>query len=102
MKLSIGDRINILQILPKKGSYLKLVVIEDLQKKIGITQDEIVKHNIITKDNEITWQIEKEINEFDFKKLEIIEIESALIELSKANELTADTFNLYKLFEIKE
>ena len=54
--LSIADRINLQQILPSKGPYIKMVLTRQMQKEISFTPEEIRDYHINDgPDNSVTW-----------------------------------------------
>ena len=100
MKIKLIDRITLPSIFPEKSSFEKLIIIGDINNKIKITQDEITKFDIKTKDNSVTWNEEGAKSEFD---IEFTESESNMIaellkKMSKEETLTVQTLELYKLF----
>ena len=56
MKLSLKNRLILEAILPKEGKFETLIVVQDIRKKITITQEEIVGFEIKSTDNgAISW-----------------------------------------------
>ncbi len=99
MKLNIIQRIQILSLVPKKGSFEDLVVGEDLIKKIGLTQKEIKDYEIKTVDNMVTVKNNKEAD-FDFTELEKNIIKQELDKLEKSKSLESNLLSLYRLFNL--
>lgn len=99
MNLSLSDRIKLQGILPRKGDFKQLIILEDINKKVKITQEEIVKYGISNENNMITWKENGDIFDIYFTELETTEIKNAIKELDKAKNLTADLISLCKLFE---
>ncbi len=100
MKIKLVHRITLPSIFPEKSSFEKLIIIGDIQNKIKLTQEDIVKYEVKSENNIITWNEEGTKSEFD---VEFTESESNLIadllkNMSKEETLTAQTFELYKLF----
>lgn len=102
MKLTILNRILLLNNLPTKGNFTQLIVIKDIIEKIKITQEEIEKYSIkSTEEGKLTWKASEDSDkEVKFTELEKKEIKSFLEEASKKNELTIDMLDLCKMFKI--
>ena len=98
MKLSIIERVGLLQILPQQGTFVTLKIIHDLQNTLGFTESELKKDNIQqTPDGRITWDSnsDKEIHVGETAKSIIKE---ALKGLDERKELQQQHFSLYKRF----
>ena len=71
MLLSIGDRLNIINSLPEKGTFEEGIISKDLRQKLSITQDEILKTELKSADERLFWNAQKDEGlEVDFKPLE--------------------------------
>ena len=104
MKLTLKDKIILSGLLPKEGSFEKLIIINDIQKKLTLTQEEIVEYEVetitIVEKQSIKWN-EKWINaefEIEFSEIELKNISDTFLKLSEENKLTMDLLDLYKLF----
>lgn len=101
MKLKLIDRLTLPTIFPQKSSFEKLIIIDDIKKKIALTQKEIKDFEIeTTTENTIKWNEKASTKEFDieFTESEVNMIADQLKKLSKEEALTARTFQLYKVF----
>lgn len=100
MKLSIKDRLLLINLLPQKGNFVTMTIREDLFNKIKISQEEIEVTEMHSTDAGVTWNTDKEGEErlFEFSELEIEMVKNILKSLDEKKELTADTIDLYKLF----
>lgn len=102
MKLTLGQRIQILQIIPNKGDIKTLRIVKDLESKLTITQEEIVKYEFtVTEDGKnYTWNKEGVLTEIDYElsELEISEVKKALQKLEEAKELQKNMLELYDKF----
>ena len=99
MKLHVLERITLLQILPKEGSFATFKILIELKSALSFTEKEykefLIKEDIIT--NTIGWKSSKE------KEITIGEkgkeiICNALKKLSEEEKLNEVTFNLYTKF----
>lgn len=100
-KLQMIDRITLPSVLPTKGGFEKLIVVEDIKKKIMLTQEDIEKYTISSRGDKIFWTIpegEQDEFEYEFTSLELSLLKEALKELDTKQELTTDMTGLYKLF----
>ena len=100
-KLKLGERISLGSILPGEGKFEELIIREDINKKIEITQKELEKHKIRTLDNGmIAWSAEA--NELDFSysftDKEEKMIKDSLTKLSESGKLQVGHMELYKAF----
>lgn len=102
MKLTLGQRIQVLQILPSKGDIKTLRIVKDIESKLSITQEEIVKYEFNTTPDgkAYTWNKEGVTDEVDyeFSDLEISEVKKALQKLEETKELDKSMLNLYDKF----
>jgi hypothetical protein len=101
VKFSLSNRIYVPTLFPVKGDFETAIVIRDLQKKLQITQDEIVFHNIrtmtdVSENKTIAWDSPLVV-EIEFTDLEIAFLKQLLIQKNEQKELQFDfdTLNLY-------
>lgn len=99
MKLNVLERINLLGILPKEGNFVTLKIIKDLKSNLSFTEEEIKEFNIVTNENNVTWNIkgqeEKEISIGEKATDVIVE---ALKKLDETKKLTEQYYSLYEKF----
>lgn len=106
MKLSIKQRIEVLNIIPKVGNVTTLRQIEKLITNAGITDEEHTKYNIVAReDGGFSWTVPAGTT--DEKEIEIGSVckglmKDALKELNDNNSLTLDQLPLYDLFWVKK
>lgn len=55
IELSIQERLSLIQILPREGSYDQLVIIKSIKKKLELTQQEIEDAKVVVIDKSIRW-----------------------------------------------
>jgi hypothetical protein len=101
IKFTLSNRIYVPTLFPEKGNFETAIVIRDLQKKLQITQDEIVSHNIRTitdasENKTIAWDSSLVV-EIEFTDLEIAFLKQLLIQKNEQKELQFDfdALNLY-------
>jgi len=104
MTLSVIERMTILGIIPKDGSFTTLKIITDLQDALGFTEEE---HAILQftpveggQAGEIRWNNGVEEKELEVGPKAEEMIVKALEKLNKEEKLTMQTFPLYKRFVI--
>lgn len=97
MKLSVKERLQLLKILPRQGTFITLKVINDLNHQIGFSDQEIDTIKLSTAQGKIEWkqEVEKEI-EFASTGKKIIA--DAIKELDEKKLLTMDMLSLYEKF----
>lgn len=96
MKLSTLDRIAIIAILPKEGSFLKQEMAKDIVDKINFSPEE--KENLsMSAAGSLQWTVEME-KEVEFTSAERALITEALIDLDKREKIISDHLNIYRMF----
>ena len=104
MKTSIQERILIQGILPSESTFEKLILWEDIRKKLEFTKEEIEKYQIQTIENEwktyFQWNEEWASQEFDidFTESEKNHIFTILKEMSLSWKLKREHIWIYKKF----
>ena len=101
MKLSLKNRLILEAILPKEGKFETLIVVQDIRKKITITQEEIVGFEIKSTDNgAISWNEKGVKSEVDTEYSEVETSETAKASTKKSDDekLNIDDIELYKAF----
>lgn len=105
MKLGIADRFSIMEILPKQGNFITLSIVQDIIKKITITQDDLKKYNIRTipaPDGMVSYRwddaegkIETEIEFTDTEKQIIVD---SLRKMDNEKKISLNMIGTYKKF----
>jgi len=100
MKLTILERILLLQILPTEGDLITLKVIRDLQNVLGFSEADYKKYKIEQENGQITWNIEEGRKEVELKVGEKAQdiIKESFQKLDKEKKLEAKHINLYERF----
>lgn len=75
ISLNVIDRLTIISILPSSGKLSDLVEIFDLVKKLKFSDEERKELGMVTNQEKVTWNLEKDIEkkfEISFEQLRII------------------------------
>lgn len=101
LKLSVYERLVLLNILPKEGNFITLKIIRQLREGLSFNEKEIkdLKLGINQEKGTATWEQEKDPNKEveigrEAKKI-IVEV---LEKLDKDGKLTQEHFSLYEKF----
>jgi hypothetical protein len=100
MKLTIGERLLCLEILPKEGSFITLKLTRQAIEELTFDEQEIKESKLIQGENgRITWEPNKDPNK-DVKLNDIVSdlIKKELIDLNKKEKLTPQYMSLYEKF----
>lgn len=108
MLLAIQERVMLDNVLPKEGTYLTMILVEELRKCLRLTPSEIADWEVeeVTdesgrKTGAIRWngskveEIDVDINEAATKI-----VRDALLALSKAEKVTIELLSLCRKFEL--
>lgn len=99
MKLSILDRIILLQVLPQEGNYLTYKITTELKSNLSFSEEEIKLYNIRTENDKVLWNVEaaveKEITIGEKANEIIIEALGKLDSEGKINSLTIGTYEKF-------
>ena len=98
-KLSYTDRIELLLLLPTKGSFMALRAAEDLRKDLALTQDEMKLVEMEQDGEMLKWDLSKEAEkEHDFTEFELEVVRKSLKGLDESEELRQTQMELYGRF----
>jgi len=102
MKLSVKERIQLMDILPKEGNYLNLKIIDEFRMKLGFTEEEHVMYRFKTMGQLMTWD-EKLAEKRGPIEIEVGEVVNKIIreafrDLDRQNRLRIDMVSLYERF----
>ena len=97
MKLNIPERFTLVNLLPEKGSFATMAIIESLTKALYPSETEIKKYEVKQDTNLISWNA-KGAEKVEIKLTEQqIEFLIAQLEiLNQKEEVTVNHYNLYK------
>jgi hypothetical protein len=99
MKLTLKDRIILPNIFPTEWKFETLIILEDIKKKLQITQKEVEEFEIKTEWQSIKWNNKWVTKQFDieFTEIEITTLWDIFKKLSDEWKLSIDFLELYKL-----
>ena len=102
-KLTVSDRLSLLQVLPARGSYVQLQVAKRLSECLNLSLKEIdyleLKSVPSGAGTAVRWNPKKDKGvEIELSKLETDEIAARLKELDEKKELTREQVRLYEMF----
>ena len=98
-KLNVGERLIILQILPKEANFITLRLIRDLSGKVGLSADEFIDFDMKQEGDKISWNNKgSEEKSIDFREKEIDIIENELKKLDRENKLEFKHFSIFEKF----
>ena len=99
MKLNVMERVTLLGILPKESNFATLRIVSELQKVLGLSEEDHKNFGITQEGNNINWndkgkeEIEIKIGE---KATDIIREE--LERLNKEKKITLQLYSVFKKF----
>jgi len=99
MKLNVGERLILLQVLPQEGNFLTLKIIRDLTEVVGLNEKEFKEFGIKEAGGQVSWNqkgIEEREIEIGEKATDIIV--EALKKLNETNKLGQRHLSLYEKF----
>ena len=99
MKLSVHERVVILSLLPKEGSFATLKILEQLRMSLSFTEEELKKWKIVenTKEGRINWEKDGEAEIPVGEKATDIVVD-ALKKRDKENSLPMRAMGVYEKF----
>ena len=98
VNFSIAERISILNIMPDKDNFERLIIREEILEKVKLKINEIDKYDIQTTEKGITWNDDGATFGYTFNKTESNYIRDNLKKLSEENKLEAGLLRIYKTF----
>ena len=61
MELKITERLALLDVLPKEGSYITLKIIHQLRESLSFSEDEIKQLNLRMDGATVQWDVKQEV-----------------------------------------
>ena len=102
MEFSVSERLVLMDILPKEGSFVTLKILREAKVLLGFSNEEIKVLEISQKGEIVKWNKTKDIpKKFSLGEIATTLIRTALEELDKANKLKEEHITLYDKF-VKE
>ena len=99
MKLSVAERLGILSIVPVRGDYITLKVLEQLRMNLAFSEEELKEYGIVEdrENQKVDWNSNVAVD------IPIGEVASDLVvkafrDLDKRKELPANLLELYEKF----
>jgi transposase-like protein len=100
MKLNIKERLLMSQLYPQQGNIAQQILVRDISKKVGITQDELKEYGIKSLENGgLTWEKDAE-KEVALSGAELNLLKEQVAKLDKENRVTMELLDLF--LKIKE
>ena len=99
--LTLLDRVMMPSVLPTQGDFKTLLIVNDINNKVKISQKELQLYNVTALQNgALGWNDKGKNASFDyaFTELETAEIKKALNKLDEEQKLSVDHIGLYKAF----
>lgn len=106
MLITLRERLNFSQLLPRQGTLEEAIVIEDIQLKIKITQEEIALAKLKTMQTPQGQVFTFEEENAPDKEIEFTELETKLLQdsfksLSEKRKFPVEYLNLYRKFNLE-
>jgi len=97
VKLSVGERIALLKILPREGSLVTIRIVRELRERLSLSEGEFERFGVVESGGMITWK-RSEDREFKFGPKASAMIIDALQALDRVSALTIETASLAEKF----
>lgn len=98
MKLTIAERLIVMDVLPTTGDITTVKIIRDLRHALEFSEEELSKHNIrVAEDNRILWDSEGD-KEVEIGSRATSIIVETLEALNKEKKLTENHISVYEKF----
>jgi predicted NUDIX family phosphoesterase len=100
MKLSVMERLLLLNILPTKGTILKLRLAREFSEELSFTEEEHKKLNFVENEGSVTWNdnVENTVKEIKIGKVMRELIKDELTKLEEKENLGVEHVDLYGKF----
>ena len=87
MKLDVGERLNMTQLLPQQGNLIEMRLGKDLTGKVEFSQEEMEKVGLVQKEQSLTWDSKEEF-EIEFTETELNFLNDQVTKLDAENKIT--------------
>ena len=98
MKLSVGDRLILLGVIPREGDFTTLKIIRDMKDELSFTEEEHKKLNFRQDGEMMVWEEELEDKEINFGEKATDIIVNAFKKLNEQKKLRIEHMELYEKF----
>jgi len=103
MLLKVGDRLLILDVLPRVGSFETLKIVRDLQSALSFSEEEHKDLDITSKDGMVQWREERDIPvDIPIGEVATKVIVDRLKEMDSRKQLKIEALQLYERFVLGE
>lgn len=104
MKLTIPERFLLTKLIPSKGSFETLAIIDSLVKMLYPTEEEVKKYEIVQEDKFLKWNVQAATEGIDinFTEGQSTVLFKSFDMFAKAEELTYDQYLLYVRMKTEE
>ncbi len=101
MKLDVKEILGFGALLPPKGNLIEIGLVQDMSKKVSLSQEEKEKIGLVAKGpGQLSWKDEKFTKDIDFSDTEIDFLKQQITRLDKEKNITLDLIGLCR--KIKE
>ena len=103
MKLSIKDRLVLLNTLPPEGNFATLKIVHELKMALAPSEEEAKAIDLVQEAGQLRWNPTKDVEkDVPIGKVARGVIETALKKLDAEKKLTPDHLSLYERFVVGE
>jgi hypothetical protein len=97
--LNVGERLIVLNIIPKEGNFVTLRMIRTLINRLAPSAEEITEFEILAENNTVRWNVKGNVPiEFEFADAEVDLIKKELKRMDSENKLPMEVFPVYEKF----
>jgi len=99
-KLTLRDRLVLIDIMPTQGSLLDMIMVRSIRNTIDPTPQDIEKYNIRQSDNGLVWDNSRDVGEdFHLSESEVMFIQQQFAYWDHNNQFKLDWLDTYNLFK---
>ena len=102
MRLTILERLLLLNVLPVEGNIMTIRIVHDLRKDLGLTEEELKKYNVREQDSQMVWDDEKYTLDVPVGEKALDIIAEAISKREREGRLTEQFIPLYERFVEKK
>lgn len=100
LKLNVKDRILALNILPKQGNMVEMIAADSLNKKIGLTSDELDFYEVTAGNGTVSWNLEKDMEvDIEINHAETAVLKAVLKSNDEAGTIPFEALSVYRKIE---
>lgn len=95
MELTLAERLNLMPLLPQKGTYVQMTLKHSIMGKLTLSPDEIDAWNVRDEEGRVKWDVKADTSkEIDFSDGEKALLSGILSKMDEDGELTDYTYGL--------